>query len=213
MADATLQQFVKEALSAGASRADVEQTLLAAGWPRHQITSAMSMYSDVPFPIPVPIPKAQVSARDAFLYLVMFGMLYLSAYNLGNLLFQFINIALPDPAFPQGRFMADARIRFSISALAVAFPVFLLISRLITEQMAREPAQRSSAVRKWLTYLTLATATCVIVGDLIALLNSLLSGELTLRFVLKVLTVGGIAGAIFYYYLSVVRADDKALSQ
>lgn len=213
MADATLQQFVKEALSAGASRTDVEQSLLAAGWPKHQITSALSMYSEVPFPVPVPIPKTQVSARDAFLYLVMFGMLYLSAYNLGNLLFQFINIALPDPAFPQGRIIADSRIRFSISTLIIAFPLFLLISRLITQQIKREPAQRSSTVRKWLTYLTLAIATCVIVGDLIALLNSLLSGELTLRFVCKVLTVGGIAGAIFYYYLSEVRADDKELAQ
>lgn len=213
MADATLQQFVKEALSAGATRSDVEQALLEAGWPRHQIGNALSLYSEVPFRIPVPVPKTQISARDAFLYLVMFGMLYLSAYNLGSLLFQFINIAIPDPAFPQARLVAESRIRLAISTLVVAFPVFLLIASIITKQIRKEPAQRSSAVRKWLTFLTLALASCIIVGDLIFLLNSLLSGELTLRVALKVLVVGGISGAIFYYYLNEIRADDRSLSQ
>lgn len=213
MADATLQQFVKEALSAGATRSDVEQALLEAGWPRHQIGNALSLYSEVPFRVPVPVPKSQISARDAFLYLVMFGMLYLSAYNLGSLLFQFINIAIPDPAFPQARLVAESRIRLAISTLVVAFPVFLLIASIITKQIRKEPAQRSSAVRKWLTFLTLALASCIIVGDLIFLLNSLLSGELTLRVALKVLVVGGISGAIFYYYLNEIRADDRSLSQ
>jgi len=213
MADATLQQFVKEALSAGATRSDVEQALLEAGWPRHQIGNALSLYSEVPFRVPVPVPKTQISARDAFLYLVMFGMLYLSAYNLGSLLFQFINIAIPDPAFPQARLVAESRIRLAISTLVVAFPVFLLIASIITKQIRKEPAQRSSAVRKWLTFLTLALASCIIVGDLIFLLNSLLSGELTLRVALKVLVVGGISGAIFYYYLNEIRADDRSLSQ
>lgn len=213
MADATLLQFVKEALNSGASRADTEKALIEAGWPKHQISTALDTYSTVEFPIPVPVPKAHFSARDTFLYLVMFGMLYLSAYNLGNLFFQFVNLALPDPAFPQMREYSHGRIRFSISALIVAFPAFLLIASIIAKQIQREAAQRLSAIRKWLTYLTLAIATCIIAGDLIYLFNNLLSGELTTRFVLKVLIVGGISGAIFYYYLSEIRKDDEALTR
>ena len=50
-------------------------------------------------------------------------------------------------------------------------------------------------------------------GDLIALLYSLLSGELSMRVTLKVLAVGLIAGGIFAYYLWAMRADDEALAQ
>lgn len=57
--------------------------------------------------------------------------------------------------------------------------------------------------------MTLALAACIIVGDLIYLLNSLLSGELTGRVFLKVLIVAAIAGGIFAYYLTEMRSDDK----
>jgi len=91
--------------------------------------------------------------------------------------------------------------------------VYLFVASRISTSITGDPSQRTSGVRKWLTYLTLSVAACVIVGDLIYLLNSLLSGALTVRFVLKSLTVGLIAGAVFGYYLWSMRADDEALNQ
>jgi hypothetical protein len=214
MADTNLSRFVREALSAGATRADVKKALAAAGWSHEQISDALAAYAEVEFPVPVPRPRPQLSARDAFMYLVMFGMLYVSAYQFGNLVFQFVNLAFPDPLDPRGpeEYIGD-RIRWATSALLVAFPVFLFVAYRIARRVARDPAQRMSAIRKWLTYLTLFVAACIIVGDLIFLLNSVLSGELTVRFILKALTVGLIATGIFGYYLWSMRADDEALAQ
>ena len=64
-------------------------------------------------------------------------------------------------------------------------------------------------VRRWLTYVTLFGAACTLIGDVMSLVYSALGGELTTRFVLKVLIVGVIAGAIYWYYLSDLRADEK----
>jgi len=213
MADVTLIAFVNDSLRSGASREDTERVLLEAGWSKNQVKSALGAYSPVDFPVPVPVPKVQLSARDAFMYLVMFGMLYVSAYNFGNLLFQFINLAFPDPLLQEYGDFSGSRIRWSTSALLVAFPVFLFVSFRISKSIAKDSTRRTSGIRKWLTYLTLSLAACIIVGDLIYLLNSLLSGELTVRFVLKVLTVGLISGGIFGYYLWLMRADDEALAQ
>ena len=64
-------------------------------------------------------------------------------------------------------------------------------------------------MRRWLTYLTLLLAVTVLVCDLIALVHSLLGGDLTLRFVLKVLVVGAIAGGIFGFYLADLRREER----
>lgn len=212
MAEKPLTDFVDSALRAGASRAETERVLLEAGWARDQVSDALRHFADVDFAVPVPRPRAQTSASDAFLYLVMFGMLYISAFNFGSLLFQFINLAFPDPLALSNRF-ADETIRWSTSALLIAFPVFLFVACRIERGIARDPTRRSSGVRKWLTYLTLFLAACIIVGDLITLLYGLLSGELTLRVILKALTVGLISGAIFGYYLWSMRMDDAVLAQ
>lgn len=213
MADETLLSFVAEALRSGASRDDTERVLLEAGWPKDQVRSALGAYAKVDFRLPVPRPKSHPSARDAFMYLVMFAMLYVTAYNLGRLLFEFIELAYPDPLIDRYGDAAGSAIRWATSSLIVAFPIFLFVASRISLSIDRDPTQRTSSVRKWLTYLTLAVAACVIVGDLIVLLNSLLSGSLTMRFVLKSLSVGLIAVAVFGYYLLSMRTDGLALNQ
>ena len=207
--DDELLHFVRDALARGLPRPQIEQVLLQAGWGRDQARSALAAYAEVDFPVPVPRPKAYVSAREAFLYLVLFSTLYVSAFNLGRLIFSFIDRAFPDPA-QAGAFARDTNlaIRWSVSSLMIAFPVFLYVSRLVGQAIAREPVKRGSRVRKWLTYATLFIAAGILVGDLTTLVYNFLGGELGLRFLLKVLAVGVIAGAVFGYYLWDLRSEE-----
>ena len=64
-------------------------------------------------------------------------------------------------------------------------------------------------MRRWLTYLTLFVAAAVLVGDMITLVNNVLGGELSIRFVLKVLVAAVIAGTIFGFYLHDLRREEK----
>lgn len=207
--DDELLSFARDALARGLSRPQIEQALLQAGWGKDQAKGALAAFAEVDFPIPVPRPKPYVSAREAFLYLVLYSTLYVSAYNLGRLLFVFIDRAFPDPA-QAGEFVGytSHAIRWSVSSLIIAFPVFLYVSRLLGQALRREPMKRASGVRKWLTYLTLFIASSVLVGDLTTLVYNFLGGELGPRFLLKVLVVGVIAGAIFGYYLWDLRPDE-----
>jgi len=201
--------FVREGLQRGLPRAGIQDALLRAGWPADQVTRAMDGFADIEFPIPVPRPVPSVSTRDAFMYVVMFATLIVSAYSLGNLLFELINRAYPDPGverFPRSTLQA---IRWSLSSLVVAFPVFLYVAWLIDRSVRREPTKRASRVRRQLTYLTLFIASCVLIGDVISVVYNFLGGELTARFMLKVLTVAVLAGTVFGYYLWDLRADEK----
>ena len=63
--------------------------------------------------------------------------------------------------------------------------------------------QRSSAI-----YLTLFIAAGCLIGDMTTLVYQLLGGELTVRFMLKVIVVGAIAGTVFGYYLHDLRREE-----
>ena len=203
-----LRSFVQAGLSGGLSRTQISDALARAGWPSDQVKAALESFADIEFPIPVPTPGMSVgiAARDAFLYLVLFSTLFGTTINLGILLFQFIDMAFPDPALAFSEVTRDA-IRWSVSSLVVAFPVFLYVSRLTRREMAQHPAKRASRVRRWLTYLTLFVAASILIGDVTSLIYNLLGGELTIRFVLKALTVGAIAGTVFGFYLHDLRRD------
>jgi hypothetical protein len=205
--------FVREALTRGVPRTDLESALRTAGWPPPAVQDALGSFADAGLSMPVPRPRPSLEAREAFLYLVLFGTLYVAAFNLGSLLFDLINYWLPDPSrqpsgVPAHVYAAQA-IRWSSSALIVATPVFLAMTALTAREIRRDPIKRASKVRRALTYATLLIAAVVLIGDVTTLVYNVLGGELTTRFLLKVLVVAAIAASGFGYYLATLRADEK----
>jgi hypothetical protein len=204
-----LHDFVREALAGGATRADVEAVLVHAGWGAARVKAAIAEFAEVAFAIPVPRPRPYLDARDAFLYVVLFSTLYVSAFNLGKVVFEFINRAFRDLAFQSDAGFALTGLRWSIASLIVATPVFLFVSSRVQGAIRQDPAKRGSKVRRWLTYLTLAVASGIVIGDFITLVYYVLAGELSSRFLLKVATVAAIAGGVFFFYLWDLKIDKK----
>ena len=203
--------FVRESLTRGIQRSDIERALAEAGWQDDLIRDALGIFAEVEFPIPVPRPKPYLSAREVFIYLILFSALYVAAYHIGALVFELIDRRFPDPL--QNQYLArtsDDRIRWNVSAIVVAFPIFILTFRAVTRAIASDPARRLSRPRKWLTYLTLFVAGVSLVGDVTFLVYNALGGELTARFLLKVATIGIIAGGIFAFFLADMRQEEKA---
>ena len=205
-----IELFIHAALEKGASKPEIEQCLLQTNWPADQVRNALDQFADIAFIVPVPKPRPYLSAREAFRYLLLFTTLYLSAYYLGSLLFSFVNLGFPDPAMDRAYFwQSEGRsIRLAAAFLLVAYPVFLFMSRRIYRELINSPVKRLSVVRRWLTYLTLFVSASFVIGDLVTLVYNVLGGELTIRFFLKVLIVGVIAGTIFGFYLSDLRSEE-----
>jgi hypothetical protein len=114
-----LEWFTRESLLKGLGKPEIRTAMLDAGWTEDQVRTALDAYSEVTFPVPIPRPRPQLSARDASLYLVLFTTLYFSSYNLGSLLFDFINKAFPDPTVQIHQMGWDS-MRWSAAALIVA---------------------------------------------------------------------------------------------
>ncbi|MDP3460940.1 MAG: DUF5671 domain-containing protein [Hyphomonas sp.] len=210
MASSTLTLFVKEALEKGQDRTGIRAALTDAGWREAEVDEALSTFADISFPVAVPRPQAYLSAREAFFYLLFFILLAVVSFNLGSLLFALIDSAIPDKLertdYWGGR--VDAQIRGSISGLVVGTPIFLWLARILLRARKRNPTLQRSRIRKWLIYISLVIAGCILVGDAISLVYSFLNGDLTLRFALKSFVVAAIAGAIFGYFITHAERDE-----
>lgn len=145
--------------------------------------------------------------RDLFLHLLAVVTLYWSSISFTAVLWQFINYFFQNAAdyFSYNSF-SDI-IRFSVSSLFIVFPVFIFVSWYLNKIYKKESEVRESKIRKWLIYFTLFVASLVIIGDLITVINTLLGGEIAIRFILKSLAVFLVAGVIFGYYLDDVRRE------
>jgi membrane protein YqaA with SNARE-associated domain len=147
--------------------------------------------------------KIKAGPKDVFLHLLAIITLYVSAGALINLLFSYIGIAIPDALDGYDTYNSTWRydsMRFDVAILIVVFPAYLFASWLLNKGYTANPERRKIWVRKWLIYLTLFLSALILIGDLVALVNGLLRGELTTAFILKVLSVFVVIGGIFLYY-------------
>ncbi len=150
----------------------------------------------------------KTTPKEVFLHLLSIITLYASAISFTVLVFQYINVWIPDPLGVGGGYYAyGARqsIRWSLAVLMVIFPVYIAVGWFLNKGYERRPEKRNARIRKWLLYFTLFVAALIIIGDLVALIYNLLGGELTLRFFFKMLTILFVAGSIFGYYLVDIR--------
>ena len=208
-----LRAFIKEALEKGHGRDEIRRVLLEAGWQDSEVRNGLAGFADVDFSVAVPRPAPYLYAREAFLYLVAFIALYVTAISFGILVFGLIDYSFPD-ALDSNNGLSPESGATAIASVIVAFPLYLFLTRWLGRLVAADPERRQSLVRRWLTYLTLVVGAGIILGDLIALLANVLTGDPTLRFALKAVSILAITGCVFGYYLWDMRqTEDAAATQ
>ncbi|MBL7045103.1 MAG: hypothetical protein ISR98_00680 [Parcubacteria group bacterium] len=144
--------------------------------------------------------KTKVSPKDFFLYVGVMVALYVSAFSLLALLFNYINILFPDQLdFYRGNF--SAAVRFSIASLIIIFPTYLVLTKVLNRDVRNNPEKKVLWIRKWLIFFTLFVAGVTIIIQLIRLINEFLGGDITTQFALKIVAVLVVTGAVFGYYM------------
>ncbi len=144
-----------------------------------------------------------IGPKDVFLEFWLFGTLYLSAVFTVTLLFQYINYFFEDLANPYS--FSQSTIRWTVAILIAILPTHIFVLRLREKDYLAIPEKRESRLRKWLTYLTLFIASITCVVDFATLVFYFLDGEISTRFILKVLAVAAVAGGVLWYYLTDLR--------
>lgn len=148
----------------------------------------------------------KTTPKDFFLHLGAAIALYSSLGAFINLAFSIVDKLFPDTL---NNYFYASSIAWPISMLVVLIPVLYLLEWLIRRDFATMPEKRELWVRRWRIYFTLFISGAMIVGDVIALLNTYLTGEITTRFIFKIVIMLVVFGITFAYYLLSRMSEDQ----
>ncbi len=147
------------------------------------------------------------SVPDFFLNLGVVVTLYVVVVSFLSLAFDIVNKLFPDNLAYYDYYSSG--VRMAIATLIIVFPLFVWLSSIVTKALTADPSRRELGVRRWLVYITLFLSSATIVTDLVVLLNTFLNGEITTRFILKVVAVLVVGGIVFWHYLSEARGTSS----
>jgi Domain of unknown function (DUF5671) len=210
MAD-NLSSFIDHAREKGMDHATIFLILRSAGWKEKEIAEAFATRE---LSMPIPERAGVGSARDTFFHLLAFTALYTAAISLNFLLFTYIELALPDPVMRESTWAMESAlssIRQSLATLIVSYPLFLLVWWYLLREIRTSPEIAKSGVRRWLTSLSLFVGAVTIMTDVICVVFHMVEGDLTLRFLLKVVALFVVTGALFIYLAITLRSESKAM--
>jgi len=128
-----------------------------------------------------------------------------------NLIFETLNRAMPDVLSGQYAYGYQTydyeSIRSSLATLIIAFPAYLILSYFWTKfSHSGTLSEYNAWLRKWMMYLVLFIVSVTALVDLVVLVRYFVSGEITLRFVFKVLAVLVTSELVGGYYLEELQS-------
>jgi hypothetical protein len=209
----SLIEFIKDSYKVGKTHTDIRAVLLQTGWAKEQVDEALDRFVDHPFPVAIPRSVVFASPRLIFLNIFYFLVLYLSIYNVVATLFTFLDHYLPDGlgrtngAF-YSRTSIGESIRWYLAMIVCCVPLVWWSNRVITNAIA-ETKQRIPQMRLRLIYLTMFIGACVLLGNAICLIYYFLSGELGLRFTIKVSILTFLILGLHAYYRVEIKQTEK----
>jgi hypothetical protein len=153
------------------------------------------------------------SPRLTTLNLFFFIVLYITIFSTISILFTILDYNLPDGngqmrgMYYSSQPIADA-IRGHLAAIFASAPLVYISARLLHKSMASS-GQYLHSTRLKLMNLSLLVAALFVLGNFISFIYYFLSGELSLRFVLKVLILTTTSAGVYYYFKPEMAAFEK----
>ncbi len=158
--------------------------------------------------------NTKYAAKYAFYYILSLVALVFVGISVGMIAFSIIDLKVFDPlSYNSYGGNQDGSLKFAISALFIAAPIYYFTLSLIARGLKKNEIERSSAIRRWLTYFIILVSSLIILGVFIGVINNFLSGELSARFILKAASMFLISALVFSYYFYDVKREELGVKK
>ena len=157
----------------------------------------------------------KMSPKFFFLSLGVLATLITTVVSFLNLAFQTLNKNFPDAlnatyTYGYSSWSYDS-IRASLATLIIFFPAFLILSYLWKKASSGSLGKIDEVIRKWMIYLILFLSSVVVLVDLVTLVRYFVSGEITERFIYKVVITLVVAVFVGAYYIFELQGRKKVM--
>ena len=151
------------------------------------------------------VKKEKFNISYFFLSLGVLVSLITSVVSFLNLAFEILDKKFPDALnatyqYGYNSYQFDGA-RSALATLIIMFPAFLVLTYFWKRKEKTGISERDNVIRKWLSYVVIFLSILVAVIDLIVLVRYFVSGEITVRFILKVLIALVGAKMVLYYFV------------
>lgn len=162
------------------------------------------------------ITKPSFSIGSFFLSGALLASLITTVVAFLNLVFETLNKRFPDVLnatyeYGYSTYQYEG-LRMALSTLIIIFPIFLAISYYWNKYAESGLGHWDIFVRKWFINIILLLSAFVVVADLVTLVRYFVSGEITSRFIYKVIAVLVVAGLVGYYYVIKLKEQEKPIT-
>jgi len=151
------------------------------------------------------IIKQKLNVGYAFLSLGVLVSLIVSVTSFFNLAFEILNKKFPDvlnATYQYGYSTSQFEsARTFLAMLIIMFPAFLVLAYFWKKKEKKGLGHHDEVLRKWLSYIIIFLSILIVVIDLIVLVKYFVSGEVTIRFLLKVAIAISGAKMVLNYFL------------
>jgi hypothetical protein len=128
-----------------------------------------------------------------------------------NLIFETLDRAFPDAltsVYTYGyNSYNNEGVRTALAIVIIFFPLFIFLSKKWTMYSNSTLTAHNRTLRKWIIFFVLFLVTLTAAIDLVVLIRYFLSGEITTRFILKVLTIFAVASLVYWQYISELKRE------
>jgi hypothetical protein len=157
--------------------------------------------------------KPKLSPKFFFLSLGVLVTLITSVTAFLNLAFETLNFKFPDVLnatyqYGYNSYNYDGA-RMAIATLIIFFPIFLVLMRFWRKAIKAGLSTMEGTIHKWMIYLVLFMSAVTAAIDLVTLVRYFVAGEITTRFILKVVVVLVVALYVGVYYTLELRGKEK----
>lgn len=159
------------------------------------------------------VDKSKLNTGFFFLSLGLLITLITSVVSVLSLVFGTLDKKFPDvlnATYQYGYNTYDFEsIRMSLATLIIFFPIFILVSYFWHKYTKGIMGQIDTLVRRWLIYIVLFLSAIVVAVDLVTLVRYFVSGEITNRFIFKIIAALVVALFVGVYYILELKNKER----
>lgn len=163
------------------------------------------------------LQKPTLSPKFFFISLGVIITLITSVSTFLSLLFETLNKRFPDVlnstyTYGYNTYSFDT-LRATLATLIIVFPVFIALSYFWNRSIKQGLSRSDLFVFKWMLYIIIFLSSIVVVVDLVTLVKYFVSGEITMRFIMKVIGALLIACLVGWYYIYELKNYNNSQSK